>query len=178
MENTDYQEELTALKERADLMGIKYSNNIGLETLRAKINEKLEDKQIEVEGVQSKAALRKKVMDEQMKLVRIRLNVLNPAKRAWRGEVFTIANAVLGTVKKFVPYDPAFYENGYHVPYCIYKMLLNKTFLNITIKKVNGKEYPQTSFAKEFGIEVLPNLTREELDELAKEQAAGNRIGD
>lgn len=178
--NTDYQEELVLLKQRADLLGIKYSNNIGLETLRAKVNEKLENQNLDNQVHLDKVALRKKIQEEQMKLIRIRLNVLNPAKSAWRGEIFTIANSVLGTVKKFVPYDPKFYENGYHVPYCIYKMLQDKTYLNIKVTKDprTGREVPHTSFAKEFGIEVLPALTREELAELAKEQAAGNRIGD
>lgn len=177
---TDYQEELALLKQRADLLGIKYSNNIGLETLKAKINERLETQNLENQAQNDKVSLRKKIQEEQMRLVRIRLNVLNPAKSAWRGEIFTIANSVLGTVKKFVPYDPKFYENGYHVPYCIYKMLQDKTYLNIKVTKDprTGREIPHTSFAKEFGIEVLPSLTREELAELAKEQAAGNRIGD
>lgn len=184
MENLEvisaYQEELALLKERADLLGIKYSNNIGLETLKAKINERLENQNLENQAQNDKVSLRKKIQEEQMKLVRIRLNVLNPAKSAWRGEIFTIANSVLGTVKKFVPYDPKFYENGYHVPYCIYKMLDDKTYLNIKVIRDprTGREMPHTSFAKEFGIEVLPPLTREELQELAKEQAAGNRIGD
>lgn len=177
MEDFDYAEELRLLKERADLLGIKYSNNIGLETLRAKVNAKLEDQIIAKEAMTDKASIRKKVREEQLKLVRIRLNVLNPAKRAWRGEIFTVGNSVLGTVKKFVPYDPKFYENGYHVPYCIFKMLKEKTFLDVqTYKDKHGTEQPRTAFVKEFGIEVLPPLTKEELEELARAQAAGNRI--
>lgn len=183
MENTeldtstaDYKEELALLKERADLLGIKYSNNIGLETLRAKVNERLETKNIESEEKNSKADLRKKVRDEQLKLVRIRLAVMNPAKKAWRGEIFTIANSVLGTVKKFVPYNPKFYTNGYHVPYCIYTLLKEKTFLNIITEDHGARTNVTTSFEKEFAIEVLPQLTTEELQELATAQQAGNRI--
>lgn len=178
-ENLDYAEELNALKARADLLGIKYSNNIGLETLRAKVNAKLEDAIISSEEKLDKAALRQKIRKEQLKLIRIRLNVLNPAKRAWRGEIFTVGNSIIGTVKKFVPYDPKFYENGYHVPYCIYNMLCEKTFLDVqSFKDKHGVEHPKTSFVKEFGIEVLPPLTKEEIEKLAREQAAGNRIGD
>lgn len=169
-------EEFELLKQRADMLGIKYSGNIGLDTLRAKVNEKLEEKTLTAETTLDKAALRKKVKEEQLKLVRIRLTCMNPAKKAWRGEIFTVANSVLGTVKKFVPYDARFYQNGYHVPYCIYRMLKNKTYLNITTRDENGKTIVQTSYVPEFGIEVLPSLTPDELEELARAQQAGNRI--
>ena len=170
-------EELKLLKERADLMGIKYSNNIGLDTLRAKVNERLESSVLEAEKNIDKSALRKKVREEQLKLVRIRLTCMNPAKKAWRGEIFTVANSIIGTVKKFVPYDPKFYANGYHVPYCIYTMLKNKTFLDIrTEESTGGKTRVYSSYPAEFGIEVLPELTPDELQQLAVEQQAGNRI--
>lgn len=175
----DRAEELQLLKERADLLGIKYSNNIGLDTLRAKVNEKLEEKDIATESVTNKASLRAKIRKEQLKLVRIRLTVMNPAKKAWRGEIFTFANSVIGTVKKFVPYGPKFYTNGYHVPYCIYSLLKEKQFLDInTTTDKEGKINVTTQLVPEFSIEVLPNLTQEELDKLAMEQAAGNRLED
>lgn len=170
------EEELKLLKERATLLGIKFSNNIGVDTLRAKVNEKLEEKSIKEESQLTKSAIRAKMRKEQLKLVRIRLTLMNPAKKAWRGEIFTIANSVIGTIKKFVPYNPKFYTNGYHVPYCIYSMLKDKKFLNISTEEVNGKIQVRTDFVPEFSIEVLPNLTEEELLELATEQAAGNRI--
>ena len=174
--SSDYAEELALLKQRADVLGIKYSNNIGVDTLRTKVNEKLEEATLGKESVLDKAALRKKVQDEQLKLVRIRLTCMNPAKKAWRGEIFTIANAYLGTVKKFVPYDARFYQNGYHVPFCIYRLLKDKTFLNIETREEKGKTYVHTSYVPEFSIEVLPDLTPEELEELARAQQAGNRI--
>ena len=101
---------------------------------------------------------------------------MNPTKKAWRGEIFTVANSFIGTVKKFVPYNPKFYVNGYHVPNCIYGILKEKQFLNITTEDKGGKTEVRTDLVPEFSIEVLPPLTQEELDTLAKEQAAGNRI--
>lgn len=173
---TTRDEELNLLKERADLMGIKYSKAIGVDALRAKINEKLEASEIQKEEKQTKAELRKQARKEQLKLVRIRLSVMNPNKQAWRGEVFTFANSVLGTVKKFIPFGSEFYTNGYHVPYCIYTLLKNKTYLSIQTKTVKGQILVTKKILPEFSIEVLPQLTAEELQELAKEQAAGNRI--
>ena len=178
MESTelDRSEEMKLLKERADLLGIKYSNNIGLDTLRAKVNEKLEESSIQQEDKENKANTRAQIRAEQLKLVRIRLTVMNPVKKAWRGENFTVANSFIGTVKKFVPYNPKFYVNGYHVPNCIYGILKEKQFLNITTEDKGGKTEVRTDLVPEFSIEVLPPLTQEELDTLAKEQAAGNRI--
>lgn len=169
-------EELKLLKERADKLGIKYSGNIGVDTLRAKVNERLEADNLKKELSTNKALLRQTVRKEQLKLVRIRLAVMNPAKRNWKGEIFTVANSVIGTVKKFVPYNPKFYENGYHVPYCIYTMLRDKKFLNITTQQKGPRIEVHTDLAPEFSIEVLPQLTKEELAQLAADQRAGNRI--
>ena len=135
-------EELELLKERADKLGIQYSSKIGIETLRAKVNAKLEEQTIKDEKQLSKAELREKIKKEQLKLVRIKLTCLNPMKKAWRGEILTVANSVIGTVKKFIPFEPKFYTNGYHVPYCIYKLLEDKTFLNIVTSEKNvSKSY-------------------------------------
>lgn len=172
----DRKEELQLLKEMADRMGIKYSGNIGVDTLRAKVNERLEAGAIKTQNLTDMAKLREKIRKEELKLIRIKLVCLNPMKKAWRGEIFTVANSFLGTVKKFVPYDARFYVNGYHVPYCIYKMLKRKKFLDIKTIERNGKITVTTQHVPEFGIEVLPQLTKEELQELARAQQAGNRI--
>ena len=79
---TDINEELTLLKQRADIMGIKYSNNIGIDTLKSKINEKLEASSLKFEETKNKIQMRKKLQDEQLKLVRIKLQVMNPSKQA------------------------------------------------------------------------------------------------
>ena len=174
----DRDEELQLLKERADLMGIKYSKNVGADTLRAKVNEKLEEAALMNQLRNNKALLRKKIQSEQLKLVRIRLTCMNPAKKAWKGEIFTIANEVIGTVKKFVPYNPKFYTNGYHVPKCIYDLLKQKQFLNITTEQKGPNIVVHTEFVPEFSIEVLPALTKKELEQLAADQRAGNRLED
>ena len=175
---SELNEELSLLKQRADLMGIKYSNNIGIDTLKAKINEKLEASTLKSEEAQNRIAMRKKLQDEQLKLVRIKLQVMNPSKQAQRGEIFTVANSVVGTVKKFVPYNPKFYTNGYHVPYCIYTMLKDKTFLHIKTEDNRGRINVTTEFIPEFSIQVLPNLTPEELQELAIVQKSKERFDD
>ena len=176
VDTTPRDEELALLKERADLMGIKYSKNIGIDTLKAKINERLEASEIKKDEEKSKTALRKQERDKQLKLVRIRLSVMNDAKKGWTGEIFTIANSVIGTVRKFVPYGAKYYKQGYHIPYCIYSLLKDKRFVSRSTKTVKGQIVVEEELVPEFSIEVLPELTPEELQKLAVEQAAGNRI--
>ena len=64
-------------------------------------------------------------------------------------------------------------DGGYHVPYCIYRMLERKRFLNIrTTRSRNNQISVQQGWAKEFALEVLPPLTSAQLTRLAVTQAA------
>jgi hypothetical protein len=188
-------DELAALKMRAKLMGISFSNNVGLETLRERVNEKLdgannpepEGKQVNpldpLEGTVNKAGkpltVRQRLIAEQMKLVRIRVTCMNPNKKELRGEFFTVANDFIGAVKKFVPFGEDT-EDGYHVPYCIYRMIEARRFVNITTTKDRRTGLPvmKSNDAREFAIEVLPQLTPKELKDLAIAQAAAGSLSD
>jgi hypothetical protein len=112
-----------------------------------------------------------------MALVRCRIQCLDPKKKDLRGEIFTIGNEVLGTVRKFVPFGEVS-DGGWHIPYCIYKMMLNRRFVNITMVKERGtgRETVRTAMAKEFAIEVLPPLTPREIARLATAQAAAGSV--
>lgn len=193
-------DELAVLKQRAKLMGLTFSNNISVETLRAKIQAKLdgeaeaaeedEDEKEEVnetpvvaDQVEAKPArkltraeeeqaLRDKIYAEEMALVRLKITNLNPAKRDLPGEILTVANSYLGSVKKFIPFGEVT-ENGYHVPMCLYRMMKEREFTNIrTIKDSKGRIRNEVSNAKEFALEILPPLTEAELKQLAAQQAA------
>jgi len=186
--------ELSMLKQRADMMGIKYSNRIGIEALREKINAKLEGRSEEpTEGAENetqeqvnalapdkpvkKETLRQKLHREQMKLVRLRITNMNPKKANIPGEIITVGNRYLGTVRKYIPFGEAT-ENGYHVPYCLYQLLKNRKFLHIReIKdRRTGTNRIETSWVREFALEELPPLTEAELKDLAIAQAAAGNI--
>ena len=235
--------ELDLLKQRARMMGISFSNNIGVDALRAKISAKTEgepdqtenetdetdeaDETDEVNALEAtaevaaakdttphsdtyrpaldhdhdgrnggslpkeerakkpeklspqaqKAADRAALIKEQMKLVRCRIQNLDPKKANLPGEIFTVANRVLGTVRKFIPFGEVT-DEGYHIPYILYQELESRRFLNIrTIRdRRTGTVRVESSYAKEFAIEVLPPLTQEELDRLATAQAAAGSI--
>lgn len=194
--------ELDMLKNRARLMGIAFSNNIGADVLRARIKAKLDgepdqpeqqqeednhkkelDPEIEQKDREPFSAtetkpkpkaksLRQMMFEREMKLVRLRITNLDPRKKDLPGEIFTFANEILGSVKKYIPYGEAT-ENGYHVPHCIYKQLRDREFVNIRTRKgKNGTPIVETGMAREFALEVLPPLTPKELTQLAAAQAA------
>lgn len=185
------EEQLKLLKKRADQIGVKYSNNIGLETLAERINDKLEGKEqkpeetpppplVKPEDVDKPApkTLREKLVQENMKLVRIRITCLDPKKKEWPGEIITVANEYLGTVRKYVPFGEAT-EEGYHVPYCIYKYLKARKFLNIRTykdRKNQNQIKVDSNWVPEFAIEVLPQLSKEELAKLAAAQSAAGGL--
>lgn len=185
-------DELTVLKQRAKLMNISFSNNISLEKLRQKIADAQEGKASEPEQEEpevnpledkekapvkeTEAQMRQRIRLEQTRLIRVRIQNLDPKKKDLPGEIITVANEYMGTIRKFVPFGEAT-DNGYHIPYCIYEFLKNRKFLNIRVSN-NGKKIEQM-WVREFAIEELPPLTQEDLDKLAAAQtAAGSTNND
>ena len=188
--------ELDMLKQRAKLMGIAFSNNIGLDALKAKIEEhkaaataktqasapaSTETASNDDEGTKpastpkaKKISLRAHLQKEKMKLVRLRITNLDPKKKDLPGEILTVANEYLGTVRKFVPFGEQT-DNGYHVPYCLYELMKNRKFLNIKTRKgPKGQTIVEQQWVREFALEILPPLTEAELARLsAAQQAAG-----
>ena len=183
------------LMQKARIMGITFSNNITEEALAAKINEKLEGKAAtedkppvsvlnplvgDVAGQipTAQLTLRQRLMRDQMKMIRVRITNMDPKKKDLHGEIMTVANEYLGTVRKFIPFGEAT-EDGYHVPQCLLTMMQERRFLQIrTIKdRRTGATRPETSWAREFAIEILPPLTEEELKQLATAQIAAGTVG-
>lgn len=179
-------DELTLLKRRADKLGVSYSNNIGLETLKERVANAMEgSKEPEVkeetkagsaDKVQSVVELRAEKRKEAMKLVRIRYTNMNARKKDVPGEFFTVANGIVGTIKRYIPYGEAA-ENGWHVENAIYKMMKRRTFTTTVTKRDDkGRPYNTSVERKEFAIEVLDPLTEEEREQLAKDQRASGRV--
>lgn len=182
--------ELEVLKQRATLMNIKFSNNISVEKLREKIEAAQVKDEPEVKesavnplGEKQEAGVKKmtlgqKIRAEQTRLIRVRIQNLDPKKKDLPGEIITVANEYMGTVRKFVPFGEVT-DNGYHIPYCIYEFLKERKFINITTRKgKNGLPDIRATEAREFSIEVLPPLTEAELAQLAQAQIAAGSLND
>ena len=116
-----------------------------------------------------------KARREATKLKRVIVTCKDPAKQNWEGEIFTVSNDVVGDIKKYVPYN---LEEGYHVPQMILNMLKDRKCTIFMNKKGRDGKYVQTAKTiNAHNIEYLPDLTQDELDELASEQAARGSIG-
>ncbi|CAM0075733.1 hypothetical protein VPHK482G1_0020 [Vibrio phage K482 g1] len=106
---------------------------------------------------------------EANKLVRVKITCMNPAKKEWKGEVFSVTNAIFGTIKKFVPYNVAA-ADAYHVPQALLTMMQDKEYQAFSTVRVKGVDTKKPRQVKEFAIEVLPPLTKQELEAIAKKQ--------
>lgn len=175
--------ELELLRAKADKLGIKYSGNTGVDTLRSKINAAMgEDESPKEEVIDEARALRiakaKKRVEAKKdaeKLIRIKLTCMNPAKKDWPGEVITVSNKLVGTQKKFIPFTMD--DDGYHVPNMMYKALLARKFQQFYTEKLpNGQTTRKGRLVKEFNIAILPALTKQEIKELADAQAQAGGV--
>ena len=179
--------ELELLKERANQMGISFHPSIGVDKLRAKVEAAIQgvpDPTANEESAQAAPAATPVLTEyqktqmqrmEAMKLVRVVVSCMNPAKQAWEGEIFTVSNDAIGTVKKFVPFNV---DSGYHVPHVIYEQLLERMcqIFVATTDPVTGIKTSRSKLIKEFNVVVLPQLTEDELAELARQQAVGGTV--
>lgn len=176
------------LKERAKELGISIQGNQSAETLKARINEvekAVKADQKDAEEYQKEILAKTKTTKdketpgqrkarkrkEATRLVRVQIQCLNPAKKAWPGEVFTVANNFIGAVRKYIPFQNT--ENGYHIPEAIYRNLLQRKYRTTRkVKSARGIDVKENVMVPEFQIILLPKLTKEDLDKLAAEQRA------
>lgn len=181
-------DELTSLKARADLLGVKYHPSIGLDKLREKVNAAVEGTEsdseqeqedapqstVVAEPVETEGQRRARLRREANELVRIRVTCMNPAKKEWEGELFTVGNALVGSFKKYIPFNV---DEGWHVPRIIYQQLLDRQCqIFTTVRDGRGNSVRKGKLIKEFAVEVLPPLTPAELADLAQRQAMAKTV--
>lgn len=192
-ETNDAPTELDLLKARAEQLGIPYKANIGLAALKKKVNAKMtgEDEDEEDDDEDEVAAkaprpvkkskeqieqeLRDSLQKEKLRLIRVRISNLNPSKNDLSGEIITVANRYIGTVRKFIPYQDQS-ENGYHLEQVLVDDLRRRKFQQVLTKKVKGQLIPITRLVPEFQIVEMPRMTKAELDRLADRQSAASRL--
>lgn len=183
------EDELAALKQRATMMGIQFHPSIGLEKLREKVNAAVTGAPTEPEApeaqpeidtaaintaVETPGQKAKRLKDDAARLVRIRIQCMNPAKTEWPGEIISVGNSVVGNFSKYVPFNS---EDGWHVPNIIYKAL-NDRMCQVFTTQIDsrGNKTRKGKLIKEFAIEILPDLTPEELHDLAQRQAMSGSV--
>ena len=123
-------------------------------------------------------SLRRQVIRAQaLRLVRVRIQNLDPADVEVPGAIITVANKYIGKVTKYIPYGDES-ENGYHIPMVIYNHLKNQKFvMRKLLKQTNfGVKKYKTIHSPKFSLEILKQLTSDELKVLAGQQKANQAI--
>ena len=181
------QDELTILKERATKLGISFRANIGIDSLKEKIAAAMSDTPEETKEetiatpadnkgdvpVESKMAMQARLRKEANKLIRVRITCMNQNKKDWEGEMFTVSNSLVGTLKRYVPFDNS---EGWHVPQMMLNMIKERKFQSFSTKKVNGVKIREGKVVPEFSVEIMEPLNKEDLNKLADRQAQANSI--
>lgn len=174
---TEVTNELELLKQKADLLGIPYKGNIGVDSLRGKINARMageatkEVSEDESQKTETEQELRDRIYKEKMKLVRCQITNLDPSKSDLRGEILTVANRYLGTVRKFIPFGEQT-DGGFHVEQVLLDFMKSKRFVQKRAKTVKGVKMIESRLVPEYAIVEMPPLSPEELKQLADRQAA------
>lgn len=181
------QDELTVLKERATQIGVQFHPSIGVEKLRDKVNAKLgevsdsitaeveETPEVPKQEKETDNKRRSRKRKEASELIRIRVTCMNPNKKEYDGEIFTAGNSLVGTFRKYVPFNA---DDGWHVPRIIYNQLVQRQCqVFTTVRDRRGNTSREGKLIREFSIEVLDPLTEQDLKDLAQQQAMARSAG-
>lgn len=167
-DTTDVPNERDTLLARARDMNLSFSNNIGTDKLREKVNAALAPKNAPVEE-----SLFHSVGKAAAKLIRVVVTNNNPNKKHAEGEWFKVGNSILPTIKTFVPFGVTT-----HVPQAILNVLKTRKYTSVEQPRKSkykglGEEMkaPPKRLRNEFVIEILEPLTQKELDALATQQS-------
>ena len=173
----EVQNELDKLRHRATMLGIEYHPRTSAETLRKKISEVLDNEEKVISTTVSKNDSRQELLQDNMRLVRLRITCMNPDKKDLPGEVITVANEIIGEASKFIPYGKES-DEGYHVPYFIYKFLKTCKYQSIRRDKDRrtGRVITTSKELPEYNLEILPPLSAKELSDLAQAQIAAGSL--
>ena len=164
--------EIDALKVIADNMGLEFHPSIGVDKLKAKIEKAKEPVATKKVVGMNKMEARKGYIKDATKLVRCRVVNMNPTRRESKGEYFSVSNKMVGTVKRFVPFDVE-----WHVESIIFTTMKDRKFRK-TVEESDGKggKVSRNVFIPEFSVEVLEPLTTQQLKDLAADQSARGAI--
>lgn len=163
--------ELDLLKAQADKMGITYSANISLTTLKAKIQAKLATTDDEAVAAEVKTAETDNTVtkyQEALKLERVIITCLDSVKASNLDcDVFTVSNNLVGTISRTIPFG-----REWHVEAILLNAIAEKKFQQFTsTKNAQGVMVTSARLVNAYAISKLPPLTEEELKELAAQQA-------
>lgn len=173
------EDERENLKARANVLGLDFPANIPTDKLREKVNEAISGSRsdtIRAPANETNADLRSRKRMEALKLIRCRVTCMDSAKKEWNGEIITVSNSVVGTVRKYVPYNS---DAPYHLEQIIISALREKK-MQVFVNKPGKYGVPnkESKTVNAYSIEILDPLTDAELQKLAQAQLARNSLAE
>lgn len=175
--------ELATLKERATLLGIRFSPNISVEVLREKINNKLSNtseteatvktpSKVDVEKAKkiSDNAEKKRMLNSMKALVRCIIACNNPNKKEYTGDIFTGGNST-EMITKYIPFN-----KEWEIPQVLLNIIKEKKCQVFYSTKEKGVAVTRPRLINEYTVTILPQLTPKELEDLKIQQAMNNSI--
>lgn len=162
----------TALLARAELLGLSFKANITTDKLQALIMAKMDEPIAAPTAPEPMVSEREKQRREAMKLRRVIIQANDPHKQQHESEQITVGNRFIGTVTRVFPFN-----TEWHIEQCIYDTLKERKF-QMFIPKNKGKllGVPESKLTPAYTIIDMPDLTEQELKELAAQQAANHSI--
>ena len=177
------------LKARAEELGLSYNSNIKTDALAElitnaengltpeivaaakeaeEVSKKLvADKPVET-PVENKAKTVGQVKAEArknaMKLVRCVVTSMDKDKADLSGEIISCGNSMTGMIKKFIPFG-----KEWHVPTVILETLKDKKMLMTRDRRTDKGTVKEHYEVSQYNVQILPDLTQEELNRLLKE---------
>lgn len=129
------------------------------------------------EDIEDLGLRRQAIRAQALRLVRVRVQNLDPADSVLDAALITLQNKYTGKVSKLVPFGEGS-ENGYHMPYMMYEHLKQWKFPLRKEQKGGrfGVKTYKTVMVNKFSVELLEPLTVEELRQLANHQRAAHTI--
>lgn len=111
---------------------------------------------------------------EAMRLVRCIISCNNKNKTNYKGEIFSVRNAVLPEVKKYVPFNVAT-----HVPQILLNVIKEKDYQLFREETLpNGNKTKRPYLIKEYNIQILPPISTKELEAIKQKQLAEGFTGE
>lgn len=177
------------LKARAEELGLEFKGNISKKELSEliadaengvtpelkeaaqaaeSINTKLKEVVVETEKPVSAARtvgqIKADARKEANKLVRCIVTAMDKDKADLHGEIISCGNSMTGMIKKFIPFG-----TEWHVPKIIVDTLISKKMLTTRDRKTPKGIIKENVEIMQYNVQILPDLTQEELDRLQKE---------
>jgi hypothetical protein len=101
---------------------------------------------------------------EAMKLVRCIVTPMDKDKAELNGEIISCGNSMTGMIKKYIPFG-----KEWHIPTVIVDTLKDKKMLSTRDRKTPKGTIKENIELPQYNVQILPDLTQEELDRLVKE---------